>query len=183
MWALLELHQTEVDARAVYLAAGGKLLFEGATETWSAVLQPFSHRGETNWSPDPLFAPGNRLSQEGPFVVLTTVGFDLELDPDLTRVREFIRGSAAVRSFFAATPGLRCEHSFAFGMTDTDSFTFSIWDSDDALRRPVYEPGEHRTRMDDYYRNGTADGSSFKRLRVVESSGAWNGGALVDRSA
>ena len=184
VWALLELHRTEEDAWAAYRPAdGASPLFDGATERWSAVLQPFSHRGETNWSPDPLFAPGNRRSHEGPFVVITTAGFDPELDPDLTRTREFIRGTAAVRSSFAATPGLRCEHAFAFGVSGIDGFTLTMWDDDSALRPPVYETGEHRTRMEDYLRNGTADRSSFTRLRVLESSGAWNGGGLVDRSA
>ena len=70
-----------------------------------------------------------------------------------------------------------------FGMTGTDGFTLTMWDDDSALRPPVYETGEHRTRMEDYHRNGTADRSSFTRLRVLESSGAWNGGGLVDRSA
>ena len=45
MWALLELHRIEEDAWAAYRPAdGATALFDGATERWSAVLEPFSHR-------------------------------------------------------------------------------------------------------------------------------------------
>lgn len=182
-WALLGLHRTEEDATATYRDGDGATArLDGATETWSALLQPYSHRGETNWSPEPLFAPGNRRSHDGPFVVLTTAGFDPELDPDLTRRREFLGGVAAVRASFAATPGLRSQNVFSFGRTPLDAFTLTVWDGDAELRPPVYEEGEHRSRMDDYHRNGTADRTSFTRFRVLASSGSWGGVQLLDAS-
>ena len=179
-WCLLGLHRTEQAARdAVHQDGAVHSVLDGATERWVALLQPYSHRGETNWSPEPLFAAGNRRSHDGPFVVMTTVGFDPTLDPRLERTRAFIHGTAAVRASFADTPGLAAAHVFWFGQTWTDPFTLTVWNADDALRPPVYEPGEHRSRMDDYHRNQTADRSSFTRLRVLESTGTWNDAPLI----
>lgn len=176
-WCLLGLHRTEESAReAVQPSHAGPSMLDGAAERWVALLQPYSHRGETNWSSEPLFAAGNRRSHDGPFVVMTTVGFDPALDPRFERTRAFIHGTAAVRASFADTPGLQAAHVFWFGQTWTDPFTLTVWETDDALRPPVYEPGEHRTRMDDYHHNQTADRSSFTRLRVLESRGTWNDG-------
>lgn len=176
VWACLGLHRDLGPATEGFGSSGpyGDVL-DGAAETWSTLLEPYSHRGSTNWGPEPLLPAGNRRSHSGPFVVVTTVGFDEERDADGTRTREFIRGVAEVRAVFAEDPAVEVEQAFWFGRTWVDPFTLTVWTGDDHLRAPVYEDGAHRRRMDDYRRNATAERTSFTRLRVLRSEGSWGG--------
>ena len=89
-----------------------------AAEVWSAVLQPFRHKGKANYlttaQPDKFFetlaAPP---PAESPAVVLTSIGFDTD-GLDMTRVADVALGTGAVRASMTAVPGLYCQHSFFF---------------------------------------------------------------------
>jgi hypothetical protein len=77
-----------------------------AAEVWSAVLQPFRHKGKANYltpvEPDkffePLMAPP---PDESPVVVLTSIGFDTD-GLDMARVADIALGTGAVRASMTA---------------------------------------------------------------------------------
>ncbi len=66
-----------------------------ASETWTALLQPFSHRGKVNWmdrtSPGPVFSVDDRSRQRGPLVTITSVGWTIDDAFDPARPAELLR--------------------------------------------------------------------------------------------
>lgn len=56
-----------------------------------------------------------------------------------------------------------------------DGVTMSVWRSEAVMVESMYKPGTHRTQIDRYKREKTADRTSFTRFRVLRSSGRWGG--------
>ena len=179
-WVGLGLHRSEASARAL-LEAGDAAVpcFDGAAERWSAVLQPFNHRGEVNWldreAPGPVFAPSGDGRTDDPFVAVTSVGWILDEHFDLARVLDFGRGSARVVATLSGVDGLHSGQVFTFPQFEHDTLTVTFWRDAAAMRSFAYRPGEHKDQMDRFRRLQTADRTSFTRLRVLGSRGTWMG--------
>ena len=156
-----------------------------ATELWTAVLQPFRHKGKANYltpaEPGLLFEPlGPPPSPESPFVVITSVGWDKD-GLDMARVADFGVGVGAVRASMTAVPGLHSQHSFLFpGALAHDPITVSFWRDHASARAFAYESGSHRRQMDRYHATDNADRTSFTRCSVLRSKGTWYGGDPLD---
>jgi hypothetical protein len=60
----------------------------------------------------------------------------------------------------------------------TDGITFSLWRDDASMMAAAYRPGVHRTQLDRYRVEHTADRSSFTRARIMCCSGTWDGIAI-----
>ena len=180
-WIALGLHDKESSARD-HFAAGAEAVpyFADAAESWSAVLQPFSHRGSVNWleplKPGPVFLPGSAPEQDEPFVVITSAGWTFDQSFDPVKALDFGRGVVEVRKNMAAVEGLHSHHSFNFPTElEIDGATLTFWRDDTSMRSFAYRPGHHKTQLDRYRELHTADRTSFTRLRVLESRGSVNG--------
>jgi hypothetical protein len=60
---------------------------------------------------------------------------------------------------------------FQTGSVGTDGMTFTLWENDAAMAEAAYRPGIHRTQLERYKMEQTADHSSFTRERIPLSSG------------
>lgn len=151
-----------------------------AAEVWSAVLQPFRHKGKANYlnhvKADKFFdSVAEPPPAESPAVVLTSIGFDLD-GLDMERVADVAVGTGAVRASMTAVPGLYCQHSFFFpGVLARDVITVTIWHDVAAIRAFAYHHGPHRRQMDRYRTTKNADRTSFTRFSVLRSQGTWYG--------
>jgi hypothetical protein len=177
-WLALGLHATSQSADALFDAGiAATPFFSGAAEMWSAVLQPFAHHGAVNWldpsTPGLVFEPGPKPRDNEPFVVITSAGWTLDDRFDVDKALDFGRGVAAVRRSMDGVDGLIFQHGFNFpGLLAVDGPTVTMWRDDAATRAFAYRPGTHKTEMDRFRANDTADRSSFTRLRVLRARGA-----------
>lgn len=154
-----------------------------AREVWSAVLQPFRHKGEANYlnrmQPGSLFDPVALLaapSLDTPFVSITTSGWHVSPELDMNRVREFSTGVLAVRASMTAMPGLHSQQSFFFPRgLEYDPATITIWKNQTALTEFAYGPGVHRLQMERQQERNLADRTSFSRYTVISKQGTWYG--------
>jgi hypothetical protein len=159
---------------------------DDAPEVWSAVLQPFRHKGKANYlapaDPDKFLEPSVVPPPlESPTVVLTSIGWDKE-DLDMTRVADVGQGTGAVRASMTAVPGLYCQHSFFFpGVLDYDVMTVSLWQDTASVNDFAYHHPPHRRQMDRYRATNNADRTSFTRLTALRSRGTWYGADPVGR--
>jgi len=180
VWVALGLHADERSARALFDAGVDAVpCLARADETWAAVLEPIGHRGEVNWldtdRPGQAFTPEARRP-DGPFVVITSVGwtFDDRFDP--AKANDFAYGVERVRATLDSVDGLYSQQSFAMQRTLADPITITFWRDDAAMRAFAYRPGEHKFQLDRYRELETADRSSFTRLVALEQRGTWHGG-------
>ena len=152
-------------------------------ESWHALLYPISHRGVVNWFGEFEAAsefvpvpndPGGRL------VVLTSAGFNAvapnEIAADLPRRADFLRNVERVRAWYATLPSNLERAIFTF--PPLDGMTVTLWDSDEAMTQAAYAAGIHRTQVDRYKKEHTADRTSFTRARILRSVGTWDGKSL-----
>ncbi len=65
-------------------------------------------------------------------------------------------------------------------LTD-DTVIVTIRRDDGAMRAFACRAGEHKSQIDRYRELGTADRTSYARLRVLESQGSWNGSDPLGR--
>lgn len=181
VWAAVGLFAGEASARASFDAADAAIPWAAdAIEVWSGLCQPFSHRGEVdhlgNPEPGSTYVAGDPIGGDESFAVLTTVGWDFNApDFDINRAMDFGAGVVAVRDSMAGTDGLHSQQSFSVPNLAADAFTFTFWRDDAAMRSFAYRAGVHKEQMDKYKRVHNADRTSFTRLRVLDSSGTWNG--------
>ena len=188
-WLALGLHATMESADAVFDAGLDAVpFFSGATETWGALLQPFSHRGDVNWidGADAVsrFETGPAPADEEPFVVITSAGWTVDERFDADKAMRFAGGVAAVRSSMDGADGLFFQHVFNFdSQLMVDGATVTMWRDDRSMRAFAYRPGTHKTEMDHYRANDTADRTSFTRLRLLSSHGSVQGYTPVAAAA
>jgi len=147
-------------------------------ESWHLLLLPVMHRGECN-----------HLSRENPglcleiapndpggqLVVITTAGFVLGPSLDLERVIDFRRKVDALLGFMRSSDGNLASTVFTPHTAGDDGCTLTVWRSDAAMLSAAYRPAEHRTQVDRYKKEKTADRTSFTRLRILKTCGQWNG--------
>lgn len=160
-----------------------------AVEAWHGLLCPISHRGETAWfgalENANCFVPAGRDDDPGGrLVVLTSAGFN-DLPPDqllddMPRRMDFSRNVDRVVAWYATLPANLARANFHLrAMGHVDGLTVSVWSSDEAMIAAAYKLGVHRTQIDRYRTEQTADRSSFTRARLIRSKGTWEGIALV----
>lgn len=187
-WLGLGLHDDELSANELFEAGDDATpCFDGADERWSGVLQPFNHRGETNWldpdQPGPVLTAGPPPTDGEPFAVITSAGWTIDDRFDVDKALDFGRGVAEVRSNMSSVDGLLSHQAFNFpGLLEVDGPTITFWRDDAAMRAFAYRPGTHKTEMDRYRELDTADRTSFSRLRVLESRGSVNGANPIQLS-
>lgn len=152
-----------------------------AVEVWSAVLSPFRHLGECNYldpvSPGPLFASSAAQPHSAePIVVITTAGWVVGGELDMTRVRDFSTGVLAVRASMTGVEGLHSQQSFFFpGVLKHDAVTVTLWRDSASARAFAYGPGVHKAQMQRHREQNLADRTSFTRCRIVRGEGTWHG--------
>lgn len=156
-----------------------------AVECWHALLLPVTHRGACNHldrdDPGLIFEPA-RSDPGGPVLVMTTAGFDLGPTFDLARVVDFRQNVDRVRQWMGAAPGFVVAQVLTPQTRGDDGVTMSLWSDDSTMASVMYGPGAHRTQLDRYRKEKTADRTSFTRLRVLETSGTWHGVDPLDRA-
>jgi hypothetical protein len=168
-------HHTEESACAC--AAAPVAEFAEATETWSATLRPTRSHGSCNWVDGGHFdADGERAA--GPIAVMTSVGWDVGPDFQPERAIDFGEAVSRVRTAMWAEPveGMTSHQSFVFpGILAHDGITFTTWRTEAAAVAFAYRTGAHKTEMDRFRLDETADRTSFTRLRPIETHGTWYG--------
>lgn len=172
------VHVDEASARAC--AAADVPAFADATEVWSAALVPIKSHGCCNWiGTDGHFAVDrDRRQDDGVVITVTTAGWDVGPDFDVERALSFAAGVERVRTWIHEEPidGMLASHNFVYpGLLDHDGSTFSIWRDDAAMKEFAYRPGAHKTEMDAFRIDETADRTSWTRLHPLESHGTWFG--------
>jgi hypothetical protein len=168
-------HHTEESARTC--AAAGVAEFADASETWSAALRPTRSHGSCNWVDGGHFdADGERAA--GPIAVMTSVGWDVGPGFQLERAVDFGEAVTRVRAamWSEQVDGMTSHQTFVFpGMLAHDGITFTTWRDEAAAVAFAYRPGAHKTEMDRFRLDETADRTSFTRLRSIETHGTWYG--------
>lgn len=158
--------------------------FADAVEVWSAAFEPIRSIGELNWVGGGRFeATGTRA--DGPLAVMTSVGWDVGPDFDPTRALAFGAAVGEVRRSMWDRPpdGMSSHQAFTFpGLLEHDGITFTTWRDDEAMKAYAYQPGPHKSAMDAFRIDETADRTSFTRLRPLETHGAWWGADPFDWS-
>jgi hypothetical protein len=160
-----------------------------AVEVWSAVLQPFRHTGSANYvdraSPGALFETvGPQPASSEPIVVVTSAGWTVGENFDMSRVRDFSTGVMGVRMSMSGIPGLLSQQSFFFPrVLEYDPLTVTLWRDTAAARAFAYGPGVHKVQMQRQNDQGLADRTSFTRCRIVRSEGTWHGNTLRTTTA
>lgn len=172
------VHADEESARAC--ASADVDAFADATEVWSGALQPTKSHGCCNWIGDSNhFAVDRNVQQDdGVVITLTTAGWELGPGFDVDRALSFAAAVDRVRTWMNDEPldGLLSSQIFSFpGLLVHDGPTFSIWRDDIAMKNFAYRSGAHKTEMDTFRLDETADRTSWTRLRVIESHGTWWG--------
>jgi hypothetical protein len=185
VWCGLSFYADHELARSTF-DNSASLPFSEAVERWDAVLRPISHRGQTNWFGS--FDDAKRFKAltdpgDGPIAVLTSAGFNPlppeELKADMPRRIAFITNVDRMLGSFAMIADNVVRANFQLRAPGHDGLTFTLWRSDAAMLKAAYQPGTHRTEVDRYKLEHTADRSSFIRARLLCSSGTWDGNALA----
>ena len=149
-----------------------------AVESWHALLLPIAHRGDCNHieraNAGSIFNIDSR-DPGGPLFVMTTAGFNLGPELDVARVIDFRVHVDKVRDWLKAVEGCVASQVFAPYTIGDDGVTMSVWRSDAVMIGSMYKPGTHRTQIDRYKSEKTADRTSFTRFRVLRTSGRWGG--------
>lgn len=183
VWGGVALYTDRTEAQAVIDAPAAHLGFMAdALQSWHALLQPIAHRGEVNWFGQDEDGPRLAPSADDPgglIVALTTAGYDAlppeQLQADMPRRIDFVANVERVRSWYATLPGNLARGVFNFAPLGTDGMTFSVWKDDVTMMDAAYRSGTHRTQIDRYKTEKTADRTSFTRARLLQTAGAWQG--------
>ena len=175
---------TDPEAAAGTIEAIGENLdfLADARQSWHAHLCPIAHRGAVNWfekaGQDAAIVPADQ-DPGGLLTVITTAGFNNlppeELNADLPRRADLLHNVDRVRDWFGTLPANLARGVFGVSPLGNDGMTFSVWQDDAAMLATAYRPGTHRTQIDRYKREQTADRTSFTRTPLLKSVGSWDG--------
>jgi hypothetical protein len=176
-WCGVALFAGEAAAKSAFEARHAYLPhLDAAVESWHARLVPVEHRGECNHldrtDPGKIFETG-APDPGGPLLVMTTAGFNAGAAP--ARLVDFRIHVDKVRDWLASIDGNVARQVFTPHTVGDDGVTFSIWRDDAAMINAMYMPGTHRTQMDRYKSEKTADRTSFTRFRALGTTGCWQG--------
>lgn len=181
VFVLLGLHADEDSADRLLTERRAVVPWlDEAAEVWSAVLQPYRHKGKANYltpaQPGKFFEPlGLPPPPEAPTVVITSAGWN-EDGLDMARPTDFGQGVGAVRASMSGVPGLYSQQSFNFPPDVAhDGCTITFWRNAADIHAFAYQHGSHRRQMDRYHATNNADRTSFTRCTVLRSQGTWHG--------
>jgi hypothetical protein len=178
---LLGIHEDEVSANH-FIDHNKEIApwLNDCNEIWTAILQPFHHKGEANYlnteNPGKLFkALADSPGTNTPIVVLTTAGWTTGDGLDMNRVKEFSDGVLGVRASMTAIDGLHSQQSFFFPcVLAYDPITVTLWRDATAVGKFAYGAGTHQMQMEKQKEQGLADRTSFTRCRIIRSEGTWH---------
>lgn len=184
VWCAVALYPDQADAVRAFEDPAAFLPFlDTADEHWHALLLPIAHRGECNHldrgNPGLLLAAHDD-DPGGPLVVMTTAGFVIGPQLDMARVVDFRTNVDRIRTFAEAAEGNLARQVFAPHTFGDDGVTMTVWRDDASMSAFAYRPGHHRSQIDRYKREQTADRTSFTRFRALRTSGSWNGHCPVE---
>lgn len=189
VWGGIAFYRDRESAEAAIDASETISGCEQAIETWHGLLCPLTHRGETAWfgalEEAKRFQPaGAGADPGGRLVVLTSAGYNHlppeKMKDDIPRRVDFLANVERVLAWYRSLPTNRAAAYFQrHSVGGTDGVTISVWDSDAAMAEAAYKPGIHRTQLDRYKTERTADRSSFTRARLLREKGTWNGAPLI----
>src|SRR5665213_144536 len=149
-----------------------------AVESWHALLVPIVHRGECNhierFGPGPIFDTESR-DPGGALFVMTTAGFHAGPELDPARLIDFRVHVDRVHGWLKSADGRVASQVFTPHTVGDDGVTMSIWRDDPSMVTTMYKPGTHRTQIDRYKSEKTADRTSFTRFRALRTCGLWDG--------
>jgi len=151
--------------------------FADADEVWSAAFEPMRSIGELNWVAGGTFeSTGSR--SDGPLAVMTSAGWDVGPDFDPARALAFGAAVGVLRASMWEHPpdGMSSHQTFVFpGLLEHDGITITTWRDVEAMKAYAYQPGPHKSAMDAFRLDETADRTSFTRLRPLATHGTWWG--------
>lgn len=184
-WGGFASYTSKQDAEAVFADPQAHMPFlDQAVEAWHALVIPYAHRGEVNWSGTAQADSAIRVAAtdpKGPLVVMTTAGYTDPTPVDEERVKDFLAGIDRVLDFYGTLPGNLRRGLYAGGAVDgREGNTMTLWRDDRAMISAAYKDGEHKAQMDSHASFTMFDRSSFTRGRVVASKGAWDGANPID---
>ena len=155
---------------------------DGLSESIQLSLRPFMHRGTINWldpvNPGPIFEAHKKPPLTSPVVSMTSGGF-VEPGTQMERVSRTITNTVMVGEDVLKADGLRFRQIFSLCGNFGDPITFTVWESENAIAKFAYRPGEHLERAkpqldSDFH----FDRTSFTRFTVDRAEGEWEGGWL-----
>lgn len=183
IWGGFAIHPSRDAAEAFLVDGDAAFPFaDDIAESWRALAIPIRHYGTVNWRDEVLTDTTLRAAQEdpgGPLVVLTSAGYNNPGPSELPRISKFLQQVEAVRAEYSARPeNIRVAVFSGAGVDGHDGITMTIWRDLPAMMGTAYKAGAHRGYMDGHKAHPAFDRSSFTRLRVLDSSGSWDGDPL-----
>lgn len=173
IWGGVGIWHSRDAAETMVAAPGDAMPWLGETvAAWHCLSIPISHRGAVNWRGYLQKGEAVRaapVDPGGPLIVLTSAGFVSRDAATLPRIKRFVAGVIEVLDAYGAQPGNLCRAAFRAGFDGCDGFTLSLWRSDEGMRQAAYDPGTHRTRINQDNAGLLSDRTSFTRLRVIRS--------------
>ena len=179
VWGGVGIWHSRDAAEAIVAAPGEAMPWLAETATaWHCLGVPISHRGQVNWRGHLQSGDAVRPAPAdpgGPLVVVTSAGFVANDPATLPRIKRLVAGVVEVLDAYGTHPANLRRAAFRAGFAGGDGFTMSLWDSDDGMRQAAYQPGTHRTQVDQDKAGLLSDRTSFTRLRALRSWGDWDG--------
>lgn len=186
IWCGVALFRNELSARSALAGRERYLpLLATAIDSWHALLVALTHRGECNHLDSTLpglVFDGGQPDPGGPLFVMTTAGFNLGPGFDVQRAIEFRRNVDRVKEWMQSAAGMFGAHTFTPHTRGDDGVTMSVWADEASMASVMYRPGVHRTQIDRYRSEQTADRTSFTRFRALETCGTWNGADPIQQA-
>ena len=178
VWGGVAFYQSREAAEAVVSDPFAHLSFLGeAVEHWHALAAVIAHRGEVDWStetePHPALLP---LSEDpgGTMAVITSAGYLRPAKDELDRIKPFLRRVNEVVDWYRTLESNAAAMLFN-AVESKQGMTFSIWKSDPGMLASAYKIGKHSEFLKMHQSDPMFDMSSFTRLRLLASSGSWDG--------
>lgn len=178
IWGGTGFYASRADAETVVADPEAALPFlRDAAEHWHALACVIAHRGEVDWStptePHPALAPVDR-DPGGVLAVITTAGYVSRDASQRPRIIDFLARVDQVVDHYRTLDANTAAMLFN-AVEAKDGMTFSIWKSDPQMIASAYRSGVHPENLARHRETPMFDRSSFTRLRLLASSGTWDG--------
>jgi hypothetical protein len=112
-------------------------------------------------------------------MVITSAGYDSRGPEEMPRMLDFFKNLDEVVKDYRSRPENLRATIFPGGRVDgRDGLTLTIWRDMPAMMASAYKTGVHPGIMAEHRAAPKADRTSFTRLRILESSGSWDGDPL-----
>jgi len=184
IWGGFAVHGSRAAAEAAFAAGDGYLPFAAdIVESWRALAVPIRHHGTVLWRAEKETDSALRVARSdpgGPLMIITSAGFDGRGPEKMPQLLDFFKSLEAVLIHYRALPENRRATIFPGGVVDgRDGLTLSIWRDMPGMMASAYRTGTHARVMAEHKAVPKADRTSFTRLRVLASSGSWDGDPLA----